>query len=180
MKKINHSEKIRRVRVTFWNGPPLNHFYVGGSRWKIFKYRVHRTVRKGMILTIVALMLFIAGVGLFTIGAKASQVSTDFLTQNVLRQDPPVINRIGSCEHWGVPNKVPSQYDQYGQVLLHGNSDGTVDIGAYAINQRWESKAKELGYSLSTYEGNHAMMLWIYWNRGTGDWTASEKCWELR
>ncbi len=71
-----------------------------------------------------------------------------------------------------------SQYGKSGQVLMTGNNDKTVDVGKYAINSVWYKKATELGYDLTTEKGNHDMAMWIYTNRGTGDWSASASCWK--
>jgi hypothetical protein len=96
----------------------------------------------------------------------------------------PILQKIADCESGirkangkAVPNSA-TQYDKNGQVLTNPNTN-SVDIGIMQINLlKWGSQATKLGYDLSTKQGNEEMGLWIYENRGTGDWYSSQSCWQ--
>lgn len=50
------------------------------------------------------------------------------------------------------------------------------DVGVMQINEdHWLAKAKELGYDITTLEGNLEMALWIYRNHGAREWTTHEE-----
>jgi hypothetical protein len=84
----------------------------------------------------------------------------------------PIMDKIAQCESGN------SHLDKKtGQVLLRGNTNKTVDIGKYQLNSVWHKKATELGYDITKEADNEAMAYWIFNNRGTGDWYASQKCW---
>ncbi len=68
---------------------------------------------------------------------------------------------------------------QYGSVLMTTNTNGSIDIGKYAINNRvWEAKAVQLGYNIYTEQGNHDMAVWIATNAGVKQWNASASRWK--
>ncbi len=90
----------------------------------------------------------------------------------------PVLQRIAGCESQGSAKLKGTHFDKNGQVLMRSNTNKTVDLGKYQINTVWFAKATELGIDLTTEEGNEQMAMWIYKNRGTGDWSASANCWK--
>lgn len=85
---------------------------------------------------------------------------------------PPVLERIMKCESGG------KHFDKNGQVLMRSNNNKTVDVGVAQINTVWFAKASELGYDLTTEQGNRAMALWIIKNKGTSPWSATYNCWK--
>lgn len=71
------------------------------------------------------------------------------------------------------------QFRKDGLPVMHANTNGSVDIGKYQINNSvWGAKAHELRYDLLTEEGNEAMATWILENKGSGPWFSSAKGWE--
>ena len=90
----------------------------------------------------------------------------------------PLLKRIASCEDFGVPGKEPIEFLPDGSVLRGKiNPD---DVGLGQINlPTWGAKAIQIGLNLYTYEGNLAMMKWIYLNdpRHEQNWSWSESCW---
>ncbi len=104
---------------------------------------------------------------------KISYAAPAMLIHNVEapREIPPVMIRISKCENSG------TQLDKNGQVQMHWNKNGTVDVGKYAINTVWFKKATAMGLDLTKEKDNETMAMWIYENKGTGDWSASSNCW---
>lgn len=94
-----------------------------------------------------------------------------------IEMEAPVLQRIADCESGnGKPGS--GTHFKNGQVILRANTDSTVDIGKYQVNLTyWGKKASELGYDLTKEADNYAMAKWIYENKGTSDWSASQKCW---
>lgn len=83
---------------------------------------------------------------------------------------PPILTKIAKCESGN------TQYDKDGKVLK-GRVD-SMDTGKYQISKRyWSDEAQRQGYNIDTEEGNEAMAKWILNNRGTVDWSASQRCW---
>jgi hypothetical protein len=99
---------------------------------------------------------------------------------------PPVMSRIKKAETHGdqycnadaIANKFCTSY-QKGEVLETTNTDRSVDIGEYAINNKaFGAQAVQLGYDIYTADGNEAMAMWIYENVGTGPWYSSKSRWQ--
>lgn len=84
---------------------------------------------------------------------------------------PPVLSRIAKCE------SSTGQYAKDGQVARHVNSDGSYDTGEFMINSVHNKEASKMGYDLSKESDNKAYAVWLYANRGTGDWYSSAHCW---
>jgi hypothetical protein len=148
-------------------GKHFRDIYPHATRWQIFKYKVWGFTRKVLIIASFGLAL----TGSYALGAfintpKVIPVKTS------AKSDAPVLERIAQCESSG------SQYDKTGQVTLHPNSDGTIDVGKYQVNSKWFKKATSFGYDLTKSDDNRKMAEWIYENRGTGDWQSSAKCWQ--
>lgn len=83
---------------------------------------------------------------------------------------PPILEKIAKCES---SNR---QYGKDGKVLK-GNVNKS-DLGRWQINTDiWGKKATELGYDLTTSQGNEAMARWLFANKGSVPWVLSSKCW---
>ncbi len=97
--------------------------------------------------------------------------------------EAPIMDKIADCETGQrLPNgkakaHTAKHFSKSGQVVMTGNNNKSVDVGKYAINSIWFSKATELGYDLTNEDDNKSMAYWIYKNRGTDDWSASANCW---
>lgn len=118
----------------------------------------------GMILAILQFKAMANGVTVNNT-VQAAMVATS------TPSDPPVMKRIAACESKN------SQKGKSGQVQMHVNTNGTVDIGLFEINTGWFSKATELSYDLTTEKGNHDFAMWLYANYGTEPWYSSKQCW---
>lgn len=127
------------------------------------------------ILTNVFTIAVITGIGAavgLSIAFTQTSVEAQVITKEVLvSEEAPVLERIALCESGG-------KHYKNGQVVFNANTDGTVDVGKYQINTVWFKKATELGLDITREADNHAMAKWIYSNRGTGDWSASQACWK--
>lgn len=109
--------------------------------------------------------------GAFAIGGITHPVRT-LEIQQAEATTAPVLTRIAKCE------SDASQKGKSGQVLIHANKDGTVDIGKYQINTVWFAEATKQGLNLANEADNEAFAKWLYENKGTGDWSASASCWK--
>lgn len=164
----------------FWHGAPLEHIYPNAhwfQKWVLFKTR--KFVRKTFILGAIAALMASSG----TVGAILFSSSTVTATTPEVRIVEkelalPVLDRIADCESGNGGKPGTATHYKNGQVLLKANTNGTIDIGKYQVNLTyWGKKASDLGYDLTKEEDNKAMALWIYTNKGTTDWSASQKCW---
>lgn len=145
------------------------------GRFDSLKYKFHRAVR---FIKNVAMVMAAAAV-VFTIGGLTfSTVTSTVEADSVQVADTyPVLDRIADCES-GNGTKGSSKHMLNGQVLLKANTNGTIDIGRYQVNLTyWGKKATELGYDLTKEADNKAVAEWIYKNKGTTDWSSSQKCW---
>lgn len=119
------------------------------------------------VLLGIAIVFFLTGV--YVAGGYGNPVVKAELIKEGI---PPVLQRIAKCESNN------QHFGKSGQVLMTGNTNKTVDVGRYAINSVWFHKATELGYDLTDEKDNEEMAVWIYRERGTGDWSASAYCWK--
>lgn len=154
----------------FHNGRQIN------GRFDSFKAKVRRFFRmivRWSLITGGAYAIFMAGAFFYS----TSTVTATTEVQTVVPQSP-VLDRIADCESGNGKKGSATQYAKNGQVIMHANTNGTIDIGKYMVNDTyWGAKAHELGFDLTTTDGNKAMAEWIYANKGTGDWSSSAKCW---
>lgn len=140
------------------------------SKFQLFLFKVKRVTKR----TIIALAVFSA-IGWGIVAGATYFPRIDVVEAQVIKEvsaKAPIMDKIAQCESGN------SHIDRKtGQVLLRGNTNKTVDIGKYQINSVWHKKATELGYDITKEADNEAMAYWIFSNRGTGDWYASQKCW---
>lgn len=140
----------------------------------------------------IALRIALVVIALDTIGwastagyyiAKSNEPA--IVQAQVKEADPvsPVLARIGDCES-GIRNKngkaVKGSATQFknGQVEIHVNKDGTIDIGKYMINLTYQGdKASKMGLDLMKESDNETYAIWLYQNVGTSPWSASASCW---
>lgn len=85
----------------------------------------------------------------------------------------PVMTRIINCESGGKHINPKT-----GQIQLHVNNDGSVDIGIAQINSTHFATATKLGYDLTKEKDNLAYATWLYQNSGTQPWYSSQACWQ--
>ena len=84
--------------------------------------------------------------------------------------ETPVLAEIVRCE---------STFRQVGKdgKVLRGESNKS-DLGLLQVNEYYHGeKALDLGFDLSTVNGNLAYGKYLYDKEGTKPWSASEKCW---
>lgn len=132
---------------------------------------IKRVIKTGAI-TVAVVWVAVAGIHI-----GKTLISPVYAEKQVIKEIPrksPVMARIAQCESGN------SHIDKKtGQVVMRANKNGTVDVGLYQINSVWYKKASELGLDITKESDNEAMAMWIYENRGTGDWYSSAKCWTL-
>lgn len=88
----------------------------------------------------------------------------------------PVLVPVCSCESTGSPYNEPQQYTRDGS-LVQGRITPS-DWGMCQISTRyWLTESQELGYDLTTEDGNIQMANHIYHNHGIKHWNASRGCW---
>lgn len=142
------------------------------GRFDSFKAKMKRLFKLSLV-GLAGYVLFMSGAFLYSTSSVVAEVNTVQLPVVAV-----VLERIADCESGNGTKGSATQLDRNGQVLMRPNANGTVDVGKYQINTVWFKKASELGFDLTREEGNKAMGEWIYLNKGTGDWSASAKCWQ--
>ncbi len=166
---------MKAVRITF-NGVPLRTVYPHATRWQVAKYRFFKAVRWFIIRAGIATLTTAA---LFAAFMYGSLTTPNLTAINTIIQAPiakneiaPILKRICMAESGC------QQFAATGLPVFHANTDGSVDIGKYQINNRaWGAQAKKLGYDLMTEEGQDKMATYILENKGTGPWGSSIKGW---
>lgn len=84
--------------------------------------------------------------------------------------ETPILAEIAKCE------STFRQVGKDGQVL-RGEVNKS-DLGLLQVNEYYHGeKALDLGYDLTTVDGNLAYGKYLYDKEGTRPWSASEKCW---
>lgn len=137
------------------------------GRYSSFKTKVRRFVKKVVSLSFKAAVIYAA----LLIGILVAPQVPEMVVQ-AETSVPPIMQRIAKCE---TNNQ---HYGKSGQVLMTGNTNKSVDVGRYAINSVWFTKATEMGLDLTDEEDNETFALWLYAERGTGDWYPSQHCWK--
>lgn len=85
-------------------------------------------------------------------------------------KETPILAEIARCE---------STFRQVGKdgKVLRGEANKS-DLGLLQVNEYYHGeKALDLGFDLSTVNGNLAYGKYLYDKEGTKPWSASEKCW---
>ena len=160
---------MHKVKVSYM-GKRLKDIYPHATKWQVFKYRV----KVFFWVLFIGLMIMGVLVGIFEAGSYFNPAII-YTKAEVIKEVPikaSVMERIAKCESGN------DQFDSTGQVQLNANTNKTVDIGVFQINNKvWGKKATELGYNLMVEQDNRAMAQYIYESRGTEPWSASSKCW---
>jgi len=87
--------------------------------------------------------------------------------------ETPILAKIASCE---------SSFRQYGEdgKVLRGNANKS-DLGLLQVNEYYHGeKAEDLGFDLTSVDGNLAYAKYLYDKEGTRPWSASAKCWSAK
>ena len=150
-------------------GKRLKDIYPHATPWQVFKYKVRRFTIS--LFT----WIFIVGafVGVYKLGGlfNPATIVTQAEVIHEVKMCTAILDRIAKCES-------PTGHYKNGQVVMMPNSDRSVDVGKYQINNKtWGAKAAELGLDITKEADNEAMAHWIYENHGTEDWKYSKACW---
>lgn len=177
---------MRSIKV-YHNGERLRDMYPHATPWQVLKWKirkfVHAVVRVALIGGV--FLAAAAGFGAFVFSSTTTTYATKEVPVQVVVDAPaPVMDRIATCEShnsqmctealakMGMCNAY-----EVGQVLHHVNKNGTIDTGVMQINSIHGAEAAALGFNLDNEEDNRAYGKYLYANKGTGDWSASQKCW---
>lgn len=159
----------------FYMGQRLRDIYPHATKWQVLKWRIREFLKLCVRITtwtgLTATILYLV----FMAGSYFNPIITYAVKEQIKEVDSqaPVMDRIAKCESQS------KHFAKNGQVLVMGNTNKSVDVGKYQINQQvWGAKATELGYNIFTEEGNKSMAYWIYKNHGTEPWYSSQKCWQ--
>jgi hypothetical protein len=157
--------KFKKMKVYLW-GERMRDMYPHATRWEVFKWKFIKCIRFILKIALLIGALYLA----LQIGRYYYSVEKVKIVE--IEMSAPVLERIAKCESGG------KQFGADGQVVLNGNTNGSVDIGKYQINTRiWGKKATELGYNLANEKDNENFAKYLYTTRGTEVWSASKKCW---
>lgn len=154
-----------------------------------FMVQIKFFVRQATIYSLIAIIVVSSYASTYFLGMLNAPIVAEaqVITQTVKDPTiPPVLLRINKaethdnqfCSADAIARKYCHSY-QKGEVLETTNTNGSVDIGEYAINNAaYGAQAMKLGYDIYTEQGNQDMATWIYQNVGTGPWYASEANWK--
>jgi len=145
------------------------------TRFQLAKLQAVAMFKKSIIIAAVIVLggwLFTAGVILARNTIEPERVWAKEVIEVPIREKAPVMERIKQCESGGKHINPKT-----GQVYMLANTNKTVDVGIFMLNTVWHKKAKELGYDITTLQGNEDMAYWIYENVGTSPWIYSMSCW---
>tara|TARA_B110000503_G_C6996901_1_gene349820 strand:- start:141 stop:665 length:525 start_codon:yes stop_codon:yes gene_type:complete len=167
----------------FWRGKLLRDVYPHATTWQVIKfYTVHRLIRKLFIVS--GILVILATTSIIYSRLNPAIVYTKAEVIKEVDTPAPIMDRIADCESGA---RTPTgravkgsarHYAKSGQVLMTGNDNHSVDVGKYAINSVWFSKATEMNLDITREADNKTMAYWIYKNRGTQDWYPSFNCWK--
>jgi len=161
---------FKTLRVIY-NFQPMLNYYPYATTWKIIKWKMARSVRN---VSIVASFVIVGGASALTWN-KLHPVTVwaeKTIEVPIEKGIPPIMSRIAKCESGGVHIDPKT-----GQVIMRSNTNGSVDVGKFQINSIWFKKASDLGLDITKELDNEKMAMWIYENKGTTDWSASQTCW---
>lgn len=143
--------------------------YVGG-RFQAFRHKLKRAIAV-MALFFVAFWLVYGGMEVGKRTTPPQIVEAQIMVAVESTSTPPVLQRIINCESGG------KQYAKNGQINVHVNADGTVDLGAMQINSVNFAGATKLGLDLTKEADNIAYGKYLFANRGSEPWYSSKSCW---
>lgn len=84
--------------------------------------------------------------------------------------DIPALVAVARCE------SAFRQVGMDGEVLRGANPE---DVGVMQINEKYHgARASELGYDLTTLDGNLGFARYLYDKRGLAPWASSKSCWD--
>lgn len=170
-------DSLVRVRRSNRNGKPG------------FVVQVKFFVKKATIVSLVAVIIGCTYVDTFFAGglmlAAQPVEAAEIITRDQPNIVPPVLVAIGKAE---THNDMYCNEDAIkmkwckpaakGTILVTTNTDGSVDVGGYALNNAtWGADASRLGIDIYTEEGNTQMAEWILNNYGTAPWYLSRGRW---
>lgn len=157
------------------------------SRWAGRSLIRNATLMKKIVVRVRrALVALIWTITLLTPTAFGIAVYADLAPTKVVAGEPhivqasaPVLDRIADCESGSGKPGSGHQFTTSGDVVTNSNQNGTVDVGKYQINLNAAHvrEMAKLGFNPLTEEGNEAYAHFLYANRGTTDWSSSQRCW---
>lgn len=174
---------LEKVKI-YWNGKYLRDLYPHATKWQVFKYRVRKFFHTLSKVTVVTSSLAIIILWSFQFG-KVNRVDAQDVVMPK-QEIAPVMVRIAKAEslnsHYCTDKLIKHKLckaQEKGQVLVRGNTNGSVDVGTYQINvDVWGADATKQGLNIFEEKDNELMAIWIYENFGTGPWSASYKNWK--
>lgn len=117
----------------------------------------------------------------FTLGGYFfSSDTVEAAPAQVIQAPSPILDRIADCESGTGKIGSGHQYQTDGITpVMHTNTNNTVDVGMYQINQNASNIRIEAqqNFNILTETGNKAMAAYLYANVGTGPWSSSQHCW---
>jgi len=144
------------------------------TRFQVMKYNLAQFMRKVFIVmvgTAFTTIIFIVMKDIY-ITRELDKLNQATPVVEETKELPAVMQRIAQCESG---NK---HFKDNGQVVTNANTNGTVDIGRFQINEKvWGKKAGELQLNLADEKDNITFAMWVYENYGTEDWKFSAHCW---
>ncbi len=145
------------------------------GRFDSLKAKFYRFIRKVLQFSAVVAILALV----FAFGGAFYSTQTITVSANTIEVHSNILDRIADCESGNGTKGSGKQFLSNGNVVTLLNTNGSIDVGKYQINQsvsHLQLEAK-LGLNVLTLEGNTAMANYIYANEGTSPWSSSQHCW---
>ena len=172
---------MKKTKI-FYGNQYVESFECNGRKYTkmdIIKFKAGRLTRKTLKVSAIVCLI---GWG-FAIGANiAMKYKQPVKVIEQVRIESKIMDKIADCESGtrlknGRAVKGTATQFRNGQVLVTPNSNGTVDVGMYAINTVHFKEATAQGLNISVQSDNKAFAYWLYDNYGTEPWYSSKSCW---
>lgn len=126
-------------------------------------------------------ILVLAGV-MIDRSSTPAHVSADAVENNEL---PPILKKIAQAESYNshyctieIVKKHGCKSYEVGAVLYHVNTNGTIDVGKYAINSVHFATAVKMNLDVWDEEDNETFARHLFNTQGSEPWYASRKNWK--
>lgn len=173
---------MKTIKV-FIYGKRMRDVYPHPTKWKMLKYHTAMFARKVAMVAI----LVISITGTFIAGSYFMPTIKTQTVEALKQVDPdyPILDKIARAESYNsqfctqdIVNKKGCHKYEVGSVLIHINSNGTYDIGKYAINSIHLADAMKLGYNVYQENDNFEYAKYLFRNQGSEPWSASKVNWQ--
>lgn len=171
---------MKAIKV-FIYGQRMRDIYPHATKWQVFKYKTVSFLRRVVLCLMVAAFL----AGSFYLGGLINPLRLVQATEIAVDPQYPVLDKIAKAESYNsqfCTKEIVAKYGcnkwEVGAVLVRVNTNGTYDIGKYAINSIHLSDAISLGYDVYGESDNFEYAKYLFRTQGSEPWSASKHNWK--